>query len=113
MPLLDNAKDGSSDFYFIEATEPEDVSRKVIRIVRDILPKQFKFDPIKDIQVLCPMNKGSLGTRSMNAKLQAALNPAKDGVSVERFGYTYRAGDKVMQTANDYSKDVFNGDLVH
>ena len=57
------------------------------------------------------MNKGSLGTSSLNVELQAALNPAKDGVSIKRFGYTYRVGYKVMQTANDYSKDVFNGDL--
>ncbi len=75
------------------------------------MPGKFGFDPMADVQVLCPMNKGSLGTVSLNVELQAALNPKKDNISVERFGHTYRVGDKVMQTANDYSKDVFNGDL--
>ena len=57
------------------------------------------------------MNRGGLGARSLNIDLQKALNPAGDGVSVERFGYTYRVGDKVMQTDNDYDKEVFNGDV--
>ena len=58
------------------------------------------------------MQRGSLGARSLNAALQAALNPPRPGAaSVERYGWTYRPGDKVMQTVNDYEKDVFNGDI--
>src|SRR4029077_12065734 len=72
---------------------------------------RFGFDPIRDVQVLCPMNRGALGARALNLALQAALNPASGQSSVERFGYTYRPGDKVMQVENDYDKECFNGDL--
>jgi exodeoxyribonuclease V alpha subunit len=61
--------------------------------------------------VLCPMNRGGIGARSLNVDLQKALNPPTDEIFVERFGYTYRVGDKVMQTDNDYDKEVFNGDV--
>ena len=71
----------------------------------------FGFDPIQDVQVLCPMNRGGIGARSLNVDLQKALNPPTDENFVERFGYTYRVGDKVMQTDNDYDKEVFNGDV--
>src|SRR6202008_5132233 len=74
-------------------------------------PRRFAFDPIRDTQVLCPMNRGAVGARALNVALQAALNPAEGQPSVERFGYTYRPGDKVMQVENDYDKETFNGDL--
>ena len=57
------------------------------------------------------MNRGGLGARALNVDLQKALNPPVDAVCIERFGFTYRVGDKVMQTDNDYDKDVFNGDV--
>jgi exodeoxyribonuclease V alpha subunit len=60
--------------------------------------------------VLCPMNRGGLGARSLNIELQNALNPP-GGIRVERFGWTFCPGDKVMQVENDYDKDVYNGDL--
>jgi len=60
--------------------------------------------------VLCPMQRGGVGARSLNIELQAALNPAGDQ-RVERFGWTFAAGDKVMQLDNDYEKEVFNGDV--
>ena len=77
------------------------------------IPARFGLDPVDDIQVLSPMNRGSLGARTLNAILQEVLNPARESspVEVERFGWKYRLGDKVMQTENDYDKDVFNGDL--
>ncbi len=108
MPDLDAAT-GGLDFYFVEARDPDDGVSKVVEIVKNRLPKRFGFDPIKDVQVLCPMNRGGLGAQAMNVELQQALNPGTDGV--ERFGFTYRIGDKVMQTNNDYDKDVFNGDV--
>jgi exodeoxyribonuclease V alpha subunit len=111
MPDLDVTRGDESDFYFVEADDPEDGVSKVIEIVKNRLPKRFGFDPIKDVQVLCPMNRGGLGARALNVELQKALNPPIDDVLVERFGYTYRVGDKVMQTDNDYDKDVFNGDV--
>jgi len=60
--------------------------------------------------VLCPMNRGGVGARSLNIELQAALNPAGDR-KVERFGWTFAPGDKVMQIENDYDKEVYNGDI--
>ena len=74
------------------------------------IPKRFGFDPIQDIQALCPMNRGGAGVRSLNIELQAALNPA-GGRKVERFGWTFAPGDKVMQTENDYDKEVYDGDI--
>jgi exodeoxyribonuclease V alpha subunit len=100
-----------SDFYFTEAADADDGARKVVEIVQNRIPRRFGFDALRDVQVLCPMNRGALGARSLNVALQAALNPPSGQPSVERFGYTYRPGDKVMQIANDYDKDAFNGDI--
>jgi exodeoxyribonuclease V alpha subunit len=111
VPDLDVTKSESSDFYFVEACDPDDGVAKIIEIVKNRLPKRFGFDPIKDVQVLCPMNRGGLGARALNVDLQKALNPPVDEIFIERFGFTYRVGDKVMQTDNDYDKDVFNGDV--
>jgi exodeoxyribonuclease V alpha subunit len=74
------------------------------------IPSKFRLDPIRDIQVLCPMNRGSLGVRELNVRLQNELNPAHaDQPVVEKFGWQFRPRDKVIQTENDYDKDVFNG----
>ena len=101
-----------TDFYFVAAEQPEDVRAKVVEIARQRIPRRFGLDPLLDVQVLCPMNRGQLGARAFNLELQAALNPKRAGAAeVERFGWTYRVGDKVMQTENDYDKDVFNGDV--
>ncbi len=108
MPEL-TAPDGS-DFYFIKAAEPEDAARKLLAVVRDRVPARFGLDPVRDVQVLCPMNRGSLGARMLNIELQRVLNPPGEQ-RVERFGWTYGPGDKVMQVTNDYERDVFNGDL--
>lgn len=99
-----------SDFYFVEISSPEDGLAKIIEIVKERIPRRFGLDPMRDVQVLAPMNKGVLGARNLNIELQKVLNPPQ-GRSVERFGWTYAAGDRVMQTANDYDRDVFNGDL--
>jgi exodeoxyribonuclease V alpha subunit len=100
-----------SDFFFVSADEPEDALKKIIEIVKNRIPSRFGLNPIKDVQVLCPMNRGGIGARALNVELQAALNPGRGQSEVERFGYTYRPGDKVMQIVNDYEKDVFNGDI--
>src|SRR5689334_445038 len=109
MPELTNGN-GPSDFYFIDAEEPEDGVAKIVAIVRDRIPKAFGLNPIGDVQVLCPMNRGGLGARSLNIELQKALNPPGEA-RVERFGWTFCPGDKVMQIENDYEKEVYNGDL--
>jgi exodeoxyribonuclease V alpha subunit len=108
--LAEREKD--SDFYFVERNEPEKISDALIEMVSDRIPKRFKFDPIRDIQVLSPMNRGSLGVRELNVQLQAALNPPRPNEPfVERFGWQFRVRDKVIQTENDYDKAVFNGDI--
>jgi exodeoxyribonuclease V alpha subunit len=84
--------------------------RKLLAIVQERIPKRFGLNPIRDIQVLCPMNRGGLGARSLNIELQKALNPPGE-IRIERFGWTFCPGDKVMQIENDYDKDVYNGDL--
>src|SRR5438309_4484340 len=99
-----------SDFHFVDAADPEEGVRKMLAIVRERIPKRFGFDPIRDIQVLCPMNRGGLGARSLNVELQKELNPPGE-IRIERFGWTFCPGDKVMQVENDYDRDVYNGDL--
>ncbi|MFN3855557.1 MAG: ATP-dependent RecD-like DNA helicase [Phreatobacter sp.] len=109
MPDLPAAGE-ASDFYWVESASPEDGLAKIIEIVKERIPRRFGLDPMRDVQVLSPMNKGVLGARNLNIELQKVLNPPQ-GRSVERFGWTFAAGDRVMQTANDYDRDVFNGDL--
>ena len=105
-------KDAASDFFFVEREEPERIANTLVDMVKRRIPEKFRFDPIRDIQVLCPMNRGSLGIRELNARLQTELNPAKiDEPAVEKFGWQFRVRDKVIQTQNDYDKDVFNGDI--
>ena len=102
--------EGDSDFYFVNAAEPEAAVPLIVDLVKNRIPNRFGFDPIRDVQVLCPMNRGGVGARSLNIELQAALNPAKEQ-KVERFGWTFAPGDKVMQIENDYEKEVYNGDV--
>jgi len=99
-----------SDFYYVQADQPEDALQKILEIVGKRIPKRFGFDPMKDIQVLCPMNRGAIGAHALNKALQELLNPVQD-MKVERFGFIYSVGDKVMQTQNDYDKEVYNGDI--
>ncbi len=98
-----------SDFFFIEAEDPSQALATIKALCAERIPKRFGFDPRRDIEVLTPMHKGICGAENINRELQAKLNPT--GASVQRFGRTYRIGDKVMQTRNNYDKDVFNGDL--
>ncbi|HET9376522.1 MAG TPA: ATP-dependent RecD-like DNA helicase [Chthoniobacterales bacterium] len=101
-----------SDFFFIERDEPIGIESTIVTLVKERIPKKLGLDPILDVQVLCPMNRGSLGAREMNMLLQQRLNPARDGdPTVERFGWQFRLRDKVIQTENDYDKEVFNGDI--
>ena len=109
MPDL-SPPDGDTDFYFVPAADPEQAVARIVELVSKRIPNRFGFDPIRDIQVLCPMNRGGVGARSLNIELQAALNLAGEK-KVERFGWTFAPGDKVMQIENDYDKDVYNGDI--
>ena len=99
-----------SDFYFVPADAPADAIQKTVEMVRSRIPQRFGLDPVRDIQVLCPMNRGGMGARVFNTELQAALNPPGED-RVERFGWSFVPGDKVMQVENDYDRDVYNGDI--
>ena len=118
MPELDNSK----DFFFMQRLEFEPASELTVNLCENRLSKAYNLDPISDIQVLSPTRKGPLGTVELNKKLQAALNPpSRQKSEIKTFLYTFRTGDKVMQTKNDYEiewkKDgergtgIFNGDI--
>lgn len=103
-----------SDFFFLEASEPEEVRDLIVQLAHTRLPAKYGFDPIADIQVLTPMNRNLLGTQSLNHSLQLVLNPPNEvKFEIERFNVTFRVGDKVIQTHNNYDKEVFNGDIGH
>jgi exodeoxyribonuclease V alpha subunit len=106
------SKGTKSDFYFVERSDPEQIRNLLIELVAKRIPVKLDVDPIRDIQVLCPMNRGSIGARELNERLQAALNPLQAAeIEVERFGIRFRVRDKVIQTENNYDKEVFNGDI--
>ena len=112
LPELEVPKGQESDFYFFQRDEAEATVKTLVDLVRQRLPAKFKLEATRDIQVLCPMNRGSLGTQNLNVELQAALNPpAEMKFEIDRFGVTYRTGDKVIQLRNNYDKEVFNGDI--
>lgn len=103
-----------SDFFFLEATQPEEIRDLIVQLAHTRLPGRYGFDPMADIQVLTPMNRNLLGTQSLNHVLQLALNPPNEvKFEIERFSTTFRVGDKVIQTHNNYDKEVFNGDIGH
>lgn len=82
------ANQTESDYYFIDRAEPEQITATLVEMVKTRIPAKFQFDPIRDIQVLCPMNRGSLGIRELNVRLQSELNPARaDEPVVEKFGW--------------------------
>jgi exodeoxyribonuclease V alpha subunit len=109
LPLKDEGAE-LSDFYFIPAATPEEIHAKLLQVVTERIPKRFGLHPVRDIQVLTPMNRGGLGARSLNAVLQGALN-GQAQPKVTRFGTSFAPGDKVIQTVNNYEKEVFNGDI--
>jgi exodeoxyribonuclease V alpha subunit len=107
----ESAPPGQGDFFFIEANEPEQIIEKIITLVRDRIPAKFGLDPFKDVQVLSPMNKSELGVKNINQVLQAALNTRPGAKEVSRYAVSFRVGDKVIQTQNNYQREVFNGDI--
>ena len=103
---------GSGDFFFFPAEDAEKAADWIIEIVTERIPQKFGFDAIHDIQVLAPIYRGPAGVIALNDRLQEKLNPAaKDKPERRLFGTTFRLGDKVMQTQNNYDKDVYNGDI--
>ena len=99
-----------SDFYVIAVRDTEEARERLVQVVTDRIPRRFGIDPLADLQVLTPGRRGGLGAQALNAELQSRLNPDAPA-RVTRFGTTFAAGDKVLQTVNDYQKEVFNGDI--
>ena len=102
-------KDTLQDCYGIFVDETESIGQKIETMICERIPKRFKLDPLRDIQVLCPMQKGSLGTIAFNKRLQQSVNHAP--VLFQNAQITLKQFDKVMQRRNNYEKEVFNGDI--
>jgi exodeoxyribonuclease V alpha subunit len=102
----------SRDFFLVTETEPEQAATRVVELVKHRIPHKFGLDAVDDIQVLAPMHRGTVGVSELNRALQDALNPSEEGKREWRHGSrVFRVGDKVLQTRNNYDKQVFNGDL--
>ncbi|SHJ10586.1 exodeoxyribonuclease V alpha subunit [Desulfatibacillum alkenivorans DSM 16219] len=97
------------DFYFLSENDQERMVSLVLTMCRERIPNRFGFDPMTQIQVLTPMHKGPAGTINLNRQLQKVLNPGVD--LLIKGEQSFRPGDKVMQIKNNYSKEVFNGDI--
>ncbi len=109
MAAGDAGKDALQDFYWIEQDDPEIVLDRIRKLLRRI-PERFGYDPVDEVQVLTPMNRGACGTIQLNSELQNLLNPASgEGLTVG--DRVFRLDDKVMQIANNYDKNIFNGDI--
>ncbi len=106
-PERDEAE--TADFFMLPIRDSAEVERTVVNLVCNRLPKRYRFDPLKDIQVLCPMRVREVGSEALNRALQAALNPS--GHPLNRSPHALRVGDRVMQLRNNYEKDVYNGDV--
>ncbi len=107
--------DSPTDCQFIEVESSDDIRRVVSKLLTDVLPNKYKFNPIRDIQILSPMNRGDLGTQNFNLELQELLNPdpkahMRESDQKQKEG-ELREGDKVIQTSNNYDLQVFNGDI--
>ena len=105
-PDTSNGKE--TDFFFMQMEEPEMVAENIVKLVKERLPKAYR-QPVSNIQVLTPMQRGVVGASNLNVSLQSALNPSQ--LALNRGGYSFRLNDRVMQLRNNYDKEVFNGDL--
>lgn len=102
----------AQDFFLFVEPEPDKAAALLVDVVKNRIPRKFGMDPLREIQVLAPMYRGSTGVINLNQELQEALNPpASDRPERRMGGRTFRVGDRLMQTRNNYDKDVFNGDI--
>jgi exodeoxyribonuclease V alpha subunit len=110
LPVLKEIdKPEKADFQFIQEEDPEKILQNILDLCSERIPRDFRFHPLREIQVLTPMHKGTIGVTNLNIELQKRLNPGQSGIT--RGAWNFRIGDKVMQIVNNYNKDVFNGDI--
>lgn len=110
LPVLKEIdKPEKTDFQFIQEEDPEKILQNILDLCSETIPRQFRFHPLREIQVLAPMHKGIIGVANLNIELQKRLNPSQPGIT--HGAWNFRLGDKVMQIVNNYYKDVFNGDI--
>ena len=107
--LKDIDKAEKIDFQFIQEEDPEKILETILALCSKKIPTQFRFHPVRDIQVITPMHKGTIGVSNLNIELQKNLNP--DSFGITHGSRILRLGDKVMQIVNNYDKEVFNGDI--
>ena len=107
MPVVENSKD--DDFFLIKEAKDEKILEILVDLCKNRLPKSYDFNPITDIQILVPMKKGIIGSKNINKVLQQVFNPS--GKSIEIGENIFRVRDKVIQTKNNYEKNIFNGDI--
>lgn len=102
----------ANDFFVFVKQEPDEAAELLVDVVKNRVPLKFKLDPLEDVQVLSPMYNGALGVRNLNLMLQGTLNPPSRHKAERKLnGRLFRVGDKVMQTVNNYDKNVYNGDI--
>ncbi|MFM8455035.1 MAG: ATP-dependent RecD-like DNA helicase [Gammaproteobacteria bacterium] len=99
-----------SDFYLIAKESPEEIHATVLELVTHRIPNRFGLNPLTEIQVLVPMNRGLLGVRQLNLELQQKINPEMRN-KINKYGIDFAEKDKVIQLVNNYDKEVFNGDI--
>ena len=102
-------KPKNNDFFFIEKETPEEAVNLILNLLTKKIPQSFNYDPLCDVQVLVPTNKGIVGVNNLNSRLQDVLNPT--GKKVQKGSVQYRLNDKVIQLKNNYEKDIYNGDI--
>ena len=108
MPVLDNK---ATDFFIFKVEDPEEAAKLCVELVQTRIPRRFAI-PSSDIQVLSPMHRGLVGVGALNEALQNALNPNAEQKPQRQVGNRiYRVGDRIMQIRNNYTKDVYNGDM--
>jgi exodeoxyribonuclease V alpha subunit len=109
--LMPETPKDARDFFLFVKKEPEEAAELLVDIVKNRVPRKFALDPLDDVQVLSPMYQGATGVSNLNLILQQALNPPGRKNEKRFAGRNFRVGDKVMQTVNNYDKNVFNGDI--
>ena len=103
------SKEEKSDFYFIEKNNPEETIKTIIELICNRIPNKFGYDPLRDIQIVVPVNKGIVGVENLNYKIQSIFN--KSSLKVNKGNIELKLNDKIIQQKNNYEKDVYNGDI--